>query len=91
MRSCSSIANFFWFNPLLIKVCIAHIFILEWFVPILKEPPLRLFTYSHSSIAHLERFVQDGEFLWTVNSRGHFLMVITNVANAGGVGGKAPF
>ena len=45
-------------------------------------------TYSHSSIAHFERFVRDGEFSWTVNSRGHFLMVITNVANAGGVGAK---
>ena len=41
-------------------------------------------TYFHSSIAHLERFVQDGEFSWTVNSCGHFLMVITNGANAGG-------
>ena len=43
-------------------------------------------TYSHSSIAHLEQFVQIGEFLWTVSSRGHILMVITNVANAGGAG-----
>ena len=33
-------------------------------------------------MAHLEWFVQDGEFLWTVNSRRHFLMVITNVAKA---------
>ena len=41
-------------------------------------------TYFHSSIAHLERFVQEGEFSWTVNSCGHFLMVITNGANAGG-------
>ena len=45
-------------------------------------------TYSHTSIAHLERFVQDGEFLWTVNYPGHFLIVITNVANAGGAGGR---
>ena len=45
-------------------------------------------TYSHSSITHLEQFVLDGELLWTVNSRGHFLMVITNVANAGGAGGS---
>ena len=29
------------------------------------------------------RFVQDGEFSWTVNSCGHFLMVITNGGNAG--------
>ena len=43
-------------------------------------------TYFHSSIAHLERFVQDGEFSWTVNSCGHFLMVITNGGNAGCVG-----
>ena len=48
-------------------------------------------TYFHSSIAHLERFVQDGEFSWTVNSCGHFLMVITNGANAGGEGGEARF
>ena len=41
-------------------------------------------TYFHSSIAHLERFIQDGKFSWTVNSCGHFLMVITNSANGGG-------
>ena len=47
-------------------------------------------TYFHSSIAHLERFIQNGEFSWTVNSCGHFLMVITNGANAGGAGGAKP-
>ena len=41
-----------------------------------------------SSIAHLEQFVQDGEFSWTVNSCGHFSMVITNGANKGGAGAK---
>ena len=41
-------------------------------------------TYFHSSIPHLEWFIQDGEFSWTVNSCVHFLMVITNGANAGG-------
>ena len=33
--------------------------------------------------------VQDGEFSWAVNSHGHFLMVITNVATAGGAGAKS--
>ena len=44
--------------------------------------------YFHSSIAHLERFRQDGKFSWTVNSCGHFLMVITNGGNAGRAGAK---
>ena len=47
-------------------------------------------TYFHSSIAHLEQFVKDGEFSWTVNSCGHFLMVITNGATAVGEVCKAP-
>ncbi len=37
-------------------------------------------TYFHTSIAHLERFIQDGEFSWTVNSCGQVLIVITNGA-----------
>ena len=45
-------------------------------------------TYSHSSIAHLEQFLRDGEFSWAVNSCGHFFMMIMNVANAGGAGAK---
>jgi hypothetical protein len=45
-------------------------------------------TYFHSSITHLERFVQDGEFSRTVTSCGHFLLVIKNGANTGGAGAK---
>jgi hypothetical protein len=45
-------------------------------------------TYSHLSITHLEWFEKGGESSWTVNSCGHFLMVITNDANAWGTGAK---
>ena len=77
MRSRSSIAHFLGLTLFSFKYCSS------FYLRMVR-------TYSHSSIAHLERFVRDGEFLWTVNSRGHFLMVITNFANAGGAGGKPP-
>ena len=47
-------------------------------------------TYFYSSIAHLERFVQDGEFSWTVNSSGHFLMAPMQWCQCRGCGGEAP-
>ena len=65
--------SFSWFHPLLIQVLL-FFFIFAWFLP----------TYFHSSIAHLERFIQDGEFSRTVNSC--VIMVIKNGANAGDVG-----
>ena len=61
MRSRSSIAHFLGLTLSSFKYC-------SYFYLIMFH------TYSHSSIAHLERFVRDGEFLWTVNSIGHFLM-----------------
>ena len=71
MRFCSSIAHFLGSTFFSFKYC----------SPFYHRI---VHTYFHSSIAHLERFVQDGEFSWTVNSCGHFLMVITNGANTGG-------
>ena len=50
-----------------------------------------VYTYFHSSISHLERFRQDGEFSWTVNPCGHLLMVICNKlcqCRGGGWGAK---
>ena len=75
MHSCSSIAHFLGSTLFSFKYCSS------FYLRMVR-------TYSHSSIAHLEQFVRDGEFLWTVNSHGHFLKVITNVANAGGAGAK---
>ena len=75
MRSCSSITHFLGLTLFSFKYCSS------FYLRMVR-------TYSHSSIAHLERFVRNGEFSLKVNSCGHFLMVITNVANAGGAGAK---
>jgi hypothetical protein len=75
MRFHSSIAHFLGLTLFSFKYC------LPFFLRM-------VLTYFYSSIAHLEWFVQDGEFSWTVNSCGHFLMVITNGGNAGGAGAK---
>ena len=56
MRFGSSIAHFIGSNLFSFKYCSPFF--------------LRMvFTYFHSSIAHLERFVQDGEFSWTVSGQ----------------------
>ena len=60
MHSCSSMyCSLSWFDPLLIQVLL-NLFYLRM-----------VCTYSHSSFAHSERFLRNGEFLWTLNSCGH--------------------